>query len=338
MRGRRFAFEMSEARNRWGYGIAGVTALGLMACGPSPLDEEAPTAVRVILDYLPNAIHAGLYVAEAVGDFSEADLAVKVHAPTTTSDTLRLMAAGQAEIGLVSLFDFHQARSRGVPIKMVGAIVQEPLGAILSRDEFGVLRPADLAGKLVGISGVPSDTFALEWMVAFDGGTVDSFETVTIGFNTMPNLIAGNVQAAYGFWNYEGVQLMERGDGVVLRLVDYGAPRYPEIVLFAREDYLAENGRTVRDFLEALEKGYRAVLNDSEAALETLARSLEGETAASLRPYLAGLLPVFADEEGAVLRLDLETLTAFAEWVTASGVLVIAEPVSAYATNEYVTK
>src|SRR5579863_3440683 len=98
----------------------------LLLAGCRGKAREAPPGssrqVRVILDYLPNAVHAGLYQAEAAGYFRDEGLQVRIDAPTSSSDTLRLMAAGQAEFGLVSLLDFLSVRAKGEPLKIVMAI------------------------------------------------------------------------------------------------------------------------------------------------------------------------------------------------------------------------
>ena len=135
--------------------------------------ENAPGSsrqVRVILDYLPNAVHVGLYQAEAAGYFRDEGLNVRIDAPTSSSDTLRLMAAGQAEFGLVSLLDFMSVRAKGEPLKIVMAVEQRPLAALIALKKSGIERPSDLEGRLVGTTGVVSDDAGVKWMVKHDGG------------------------------------------------------------------------------------------------------------------------------------------------------------------------
>ena len=105
-----------------------VAFLALAGCGKKPggASSGSTQQIRVILDYLPNAIHAGFYQAEAAGYFLDEGLNVKIDAPTSSSDTLRLMAAGQAEFGLVSLLDFMSVRAKGEPLKIVMAVEQRP--------------------------------------------------------------------------------------------------------------------------------------------------------------------------------------------------------------------
>src|SRR3984957_7183059 len=113
--------------------------------------------VRLILDYLPNAVHAGLYQAEAAGYFRDEGLTVRIDAPTSSPDTLCLVEAGRADFGLVSLLVFMSVRAKGEPLKIVMAVEQRPLGALIALKKSAIDRPRDLKGRLVGTTGVLSD-------------------------------------------------------------------------------------------------------------------------------------------------------------------------------------
>ena len=113
----------------------------------------AARQVRVILDYLPNAVHAGFYQAQAAGYFRDEGLNVRIDAPTSSSDTLRLMAAGQAEFGLVSLLDFMSVRAKGEPLKIVMAVEQRPLAAMIALKKSGIERPQGSQGAAGGNDG-----------------------------------------------------------------------------------------------------------------------------------------------------------------------------------------
>ena len=52
-----------------------------------------------MLDYLPNADHAGIYAAQANGDFKQAGLDLKIRQPTDASAPLKQVAAGRADLG-----------------------------------------------------------------------------------------------------------------------------------------------------------------------------------------------------------------------------------------------
>jgi putative hydroxymethylpyrimidine transport system substrate-binding protein len=312
-------------------------ALILAGCG-GKAGDSAPAVVepvRVILDYLPNAVHAGLYQAEAAGYFQGEGLSVRIDAPTSSSDTLRLMAAGQANFGLVSLLDFISVRAKGEPLKIVMAIEQRPLAALIALKKSHIERPRDLAGRLVGTTGVISDDAGVKWMVQRDGGDPSSVRLINIGFNTAQQIIAGNVDAAFGFWSQEGVQVAAREPATVMRLNDYGAPPYPELIVFAREDFLAKHPELTRKFLRAAARGYDDAIAKPDVACAAMAGRVEGETAASLKPYLEAVTPVFRADAPAFGQINISVLRDYLAWIKQIGVLDAREDPAKFATNEY---
>ena len=91
------------------------------------------------------------------------------------------------------------------------------------------------------MTGVPSDLAAVNSMVTDAGGDPTKVKTVTIGFNAVQNLIGGKVDAAVGFWNAEGVQLQAQEPTKIFKLDEFGAPPYPELVAFTRNDNITGN-------------------------------------------------------------------------------------------------
>jgi putative hydroxymethylpyrimidine transport system substrate-binding protein len=314
-----------------------VAALILAGCHEKAREASpnSPRQIRVILDYLPNAVHVGFYQAEAAGYFRDEGLKVRIDAPTSSSDTLRLMAAGQAEFGLVSLMDFMSVRAKGEPLKIVMALEQRPLAALIALKKSGIDRPRDLKGRLVGTTGVVSDDAGVRWMVKHDGGDASSVRLINIGFNTAQEIIAGNVDAAFGFWNQEGVQVAAHRPATVMRLNDYGVPPYPELIVFARNDFLAREPRTVRGFLRAVARGYDDAVSKPDVACAAMAARVEGETTEGLRPYLEALNPVLRADAPAFGRLNLSVLRDYLTWTKEIGVLDLREDPANFATNEF---
>jgi putative hydroxymethylpyrimidine transport system substrate-binding protein len=254
-----------------------VAALLLAGCGD---DDGAPgdaRSVRVILDFVPNAVHAPLYAASRQGDDARHGIRLDLQPPGSTSDTLKLVASGGADLGIADLVDLALARERGEPFVAVAAIVQRPTAAVLTLADGPVTRPRELEGRTVGLTGVPSDPAIVRSVIRADGGDPDAARYVTIGFNAVPSLIAGSVDAAIGFWPADGVQLETEGHPVrSFKLDDYGAPPFPELVLFTRETVVEEDAELIEAVRRTLVDGYSRMEDDPEAALDDLAAAAPG--------------------------------------------------------------
>jgi putative hydroxymethylpyrimidine transport system substrate-binding protein len=205
----------------------------------------------------------------ASGTYKANNVGLKIQTPTSTSDTLRLLATRRADFGIVSLLDFLTSYQQRQPITAFMALEQRPLGSLLTLENSGITSPKDLEGQLVGVTGVPSDLAAVRSMVSYDGGDPAKVKTVTIGFNAVQNLISGKVKAAVGFWNAEGVQLQQQQPTKVFKLDEFGAPPYPELVAFTRNQTIQGNPALVCAFVKATVDGYQQATANPDQAYRT---------------------------------------------------------------------
>ena len=108
-------------------------ALGVTACGEKTETPGTGAVERVnlVLDYLPNADHAGIYAAMAEGEFKTAKLDVKPRTPSDPSAPLKLLAAGKADLAISYEPELLLARAKGADLVSVGALVQTPLTSLV---------------------------------------------------------------------------------------------------------------------------------------------------------------------------------------------------------------
>jgi len=291
--------------------LASAASLSLAACGGGEREQ-----VTLALDFQPNAAHAGVYAA--LGDDLDArrELDLRVRVPSASTDSLKLLAAGRADVSVVDIHDLGLAREEGSDLVGVGALVQRPLAAVIAR-RGEVRRPRDLEGRRVGVTGLPSDDAVLRAVVEDDGGDFERVERVTIGFSAVPSLVARRVEAVVSFWNAEGVALRERGVPTrEFRVDDHGAPRYPELVLVTERATLRERTETVAKLLATLATGTRAALADREATVAELAEA-SGADEQLVRAQLAAVAPALRPP----VRLDRAALEEWAEFDARFGIL-----------------
>src|SRR4051794_18242029 len=282
-------------------------ALALAAAGCGGSGGANPTVV-VALDFTPNAAHASIYEAVRRGFDRQRGVRIRIRAPGSAPDSLKLLAAGRADLGVLDIQDLALARARGADLVGVAALVQRPLGAIIARPNIG--RPRDLAGHRVGVSGLPSDPAFLRAVVQGDGGNFKNLHLITIGFAAVPNLIQKKVDAVPAFWNAEGVTLRRRGVPVrIFRVEDYGAPPYPEVVLVTSRRTLERRREAVLATLQAIGEGTRSTLENPEPVVQRIAEA--GSTDPGLvRAQLAAIRPALSPP----LTLDRAVLRQWAAW------------------------
>ena len=300
--------------------LATVLAIGLAACGGDGAEPGASREATLVLDFQPNAVHSGIYAALAAGYYSDGGVDLEVREPAASTDAPKLLATGRADFAILDIHDLGIARERGLDLVGVAAIVQRPLAAVIAGDGGIVRRPRDLEGGSVGVTGLPSDDAVLDSVLEADGADAEAVDRVTIGFESVAALAAGKVDAATAFWNAEGVALSERGVPTrEFRVDDYGAPRYPELVLCVDRETTMDDSELVDDVVEATAAGYEDVLADPEAALEDLIAGAEGLDRDQQRAQLNALLD--ADAFSPPGALDREALADWAQWDADFGIV-----------------
>jgi NitT/TauT family transport system substrate-binding protein/putative hydroxymethylpyrimidine transport system substrate-binding protein len=289
--------------------------LAVFAAGCGGGDGNDSRRMTLALDFTPNAVHAPIYAAVRKGYDRDHGIRLRIRPPGSAPDALKLLAGGRADVAVLDIHDLGLARESGKDFVGVGALVQRPLAAIITRRD--VRRPRDLEGRRVGVSGLPSDPAVLRAVMEDDGGDVKRAKLVTIGFSAVPSLIDRRVAGVPAFWNAEGVVLRRRGVKTrEFRVDDYGAPRYPEVVLFTTRRILERRRPAIKAVVEAVRDGVRNVLRDPEPAVRDIARAGNSDDGL-VRAQLKAVSPAFSPP----LVLRRSVLEDWASWDARFGVL-----------------
>jgi putative hydroxymethylpyrimidine transport system substrate-binding protein len=296
----------------WAALLAAVlVATVLIACDDDGAEPGASQEATLVLDFQPNAVHAGIYAALHRGYFEEEGIELKIREPSTSSDAPKLLEAGRADLAVMDINDFGIALERGLELRPIAAVVRRPLAAVIAGDREAVTRPRDLENGTVGVTGLPSDDAVLDAVLEADAADPSSVERVTIGFESVAALSAGRVDAATAFWNAEGVTLRRLGVPTrEFRVDDYGAGAYPELLVVTTRESAAASLTT--GFHAALERSYRGLGSDPDAALADLVAEVpdldEGEQSAQMQ----ALIEADAFGTGAVERDHVMDWLSFA--------------------------
>lgn len=259
-----------------------VLALGLSACGEKKDLTAAPShggqPLTLMLDWVPNADHVGLYRAVAEGDFARAGIDLHVQVPTDPATPLQLVAAGKVDAAISYEPEVLLARDRGLPLVSVAAIVQRPLTSIISLGTKRITSPAQLRGKRVGDAGIGYQHAYLDTLLAHAGVAAGSVSEVNVGANLVPAMLSGRVDATLGgYWNYEAIQLQQAGKRPnVTRVDQVGVPTYQELVLVVRRSTIASHTDLIRRFTQALARGYESVRRNPQAGVNSLVSANPG--------------------------------------------------------------
>lgn len=307
------------------------------ALSPLPAALPHPVKATLILDFVPNAVHAGIYRALAEGIYRREGIGLKVIEPSETQDTLSLIDAGKADFGLADGSDVATLIAKGGDAQAIMAIAQRPLGGLITRASEHLSSPARLQGKTVGITGVPSDSAVLDTEVRAAGGDPGKVHVVTVGFNGAQALRAGKIAAFTGFWPADGVQLQVTGEPVTsFKLDQWGGPPYPGLVAFSNRHLIASDPALVRDFVAATVRGYQLTLRNPQRSLHDLLAMNPEVQAKVARASLAAYLPLYT-EDGKVPfgTLQAAHVEALSHWMVGHKLIGAPVPFARYGTDRF---
>jgi putative hydroxymethylpyrimidine transport system substrate-binding protein len=305
-----------------------------------PAAAAGPQHVTLTLDWTPNPDHVGLYYARDEGLFAKAGLDVSIHAPSDPTAPLKLVAAGKTDFGVSYEQEVFFAAAKKLPVVAVAAIVPQPLNSIMSIDPT-LKRVADLRGKTVGITGVPSDDASLDTALSSAGLRRSDVKVVTVGYNLLPALLAHRVDAILGVYrNVEGIELERRGlKPTIIPLNRAGVPFYDELVLVASASRLDSDpvyADTVQRFVRALRLGTAAARSHPQRSLAIL-RKATGSDAGFLAKATPATLALLAGTHGVGCMRAAEW-QRFGAWMHRRGLLKTPVPTSAAMTTRFLPK
>jgi ABC-type nitrate/sulfonate/bicarbonate transport system substrate-binding protein len=302
-----------------------LAAAGLSACGGGHASggsssRGASPRVSLVLDFTPNAVHAGIYTALQRGYDRDAGIDLHVIVPSQSTDAIKLLATGRADFAILDIHDLAIARERGQRIAGILPIVEQPLASVIAAPS--IHDPAQLQGRTVGVTGDPSDTAVLDSVLRGSHAVPAKVKRITIGFDAVADLLAGRVDAATAFWNDEGVTLQRRRPGFhVFRVDRYGAPSYPELVVCASDAFLHAHPDLARALVHTLSRGYDAVVGHPQAAARALESQVPGLDPTLVSAELAKLEPAFTGPEHRFGVLDVPLLRRWARWEQRFGIV-----------------
>jgi putative hydroxymethylpyrimidine transport system substrate-binding protein len=299
--------------------VALALVFGLVGCGGFS-DNSSNNRVNLMLDFFPNADHAGIYAAP----FKSQGLEVRIRTPSDPSAPLKLLAAGKADLAVSYEPEVLRARDKGLPVEAVAALVRVPLTSIVSLPQAGIRTAADLRGKTVGTAGIDYQTAYLKAIAP--AGVKER----NVGFDLVPALVSGKVDAVLGaYWNYEAVQLRQKGRAPrVIRIEQAGVPTYDELVIAANERDVRDHPDRIRKFLKALSEGTARLDRHPGDALLKANPSLDPKLQ---RASVTATLPYFKPVKGRPYGyMDPGGWRRFTAFMHANGLLKRSSPGGAF--------
>jgi len=289
--------------------------------------QEQP--FTLLLDWFVNPNHGPVMVAQELGYFRQAGLAMTIVPPSDPNDPPRLVAAGRGDVAVSYPHTQIFQAAQDIPTMRIGALVDTPLSTITVLADGPVRTLADFRGRKVGYSLSGIEVAMLRVMLASAGVKPDAVELINVNFALSPSLLTKRVDGVIGaFRNFELFQLeIEGSKGRAFFLEDHGVPTHDALTFAANRERARAGDPRLRRFLDAVERGVQFCTNQPEAAWGLFIKGRANLDNELNRRAWGATLPRFAHVPGAV---DIARERRFAEFLHAGGLIPRVPPVDSW--------
>lgn len=303
----------------------------------APAEPKTLTEVEVMLDWVPNTNHTGLFVAQEKGWYEEAGLKVNIIQPGETA-VEQVVAAGSADFGVSYQEGVTLARVEGVPIVSVAAVIQHNTSGFASRAEAGISRPKDFEGKAYGGFGSPVEQPMLELLMSCDGGDISQVEFIDTGFADFLAVTERDIDFAWIFYGWDGINAQLKGvDLNVVMLNEWQAcvPDYYTPVIITGEKLIQEQPDTVRAFVSATARGYELAIANPEEAAEILLKAAPENDPELIKASQKWLSEQYQADAAQWGLQDEAVWQRYGDWLLEQGILAQKLEATSAFSNEF---
>ena len=237
---------------------------------------QANEKVIYRLKWLRNVSVVGALYAESHHLFEKAGLDVEVKAGGPERDAIRELELGYADFGEASADQVLRARTKGAPVVVIAQLFQvNPLHWMYRPEETQIEKPADLKGKVIGVTFGGNDETIMRTLLAEAGLGNSDVKLFSVRYDYTP-FYRRQVQLWPVYRNAQGplieAQLDKAGEKTAyFSPAEFGVKFVANCVV-TESRTLTEKPELVKRFLAALLEGWKQALDpkNQEEAITTL--------------------------------------------------------------------
>ena len=310
----------------------------LAGCGAGSTTEETQE-ITLAMGFIPNVQFAPYYVAMEKGYFAEEGINLTLDYGME-HDLVELVSANELKFAIASGDQVFLGRSGGRAIRYVANWYRR-FPVAVSSIAHDISDPKALEGKTVGLPGLFGANY-IGWLALASAAEVDTdnVQLEAIGFNQVPVLAEGQVDAVVVYATNEPLQLAAAGyDPSNIYVADF-----IDLVangMITNEETIKNEPELVQGMVRAMLRGIQDVINDPDGAFEIVRQekwgtAIDDKNAETQRAVLDASLDFWRNDTPGILPESAWQTSQ--EFMLNAGLLDKEMPLSEVYTNEFVEK
>jgi NitT/TauT family transport system substrate-binding protein len=246
------------------------------ACGYK--ENPPPDNISYRLKWLFNISSAGDIWADVHGHFQKQGLTVNVKPGGPERDAIKELELGHAHFGVASADQVIRAVSKGAPIVVLAQLFQEnPLQWIYRPDKTKLESPADLKGKIIGVTFGGNDETIMRALLAKHDIDENDVGLFSVRYDYTP-FYQGNVDLWPIYRNAQAIiignRLKDAGEKIAFFNPHEAGITFVANSVITTQKFLEEHPETVKKFMDALLTAWKESLDPAnrEKVIETVHR------------------------------------------------------------------
>lgn len=293
--------------------------------------------VDLILDWVPNTNHTGLYVAIEKGYFKDENIELNIKSAPEDS-TSDLIINNKAPFGIYYQDSMASKLSKGANITAVAAIIENNTSGLLSLKESNINSPKDMVNKKYGSWNDPVEMAMINYILKKNN--IDSVKFVpNVDSNSIAALENKIFDFCWIFYAWDGILAKFTGvktNFYYLKDLDEKLNYYSPIII-ANNDYLKNNKEQAKRVMRAIKKGYIYAINNPKESAEILIKyapelKTKKEFIILSQIYLSKQYATNPSKWG---EFDANRWNEFYKWLNDNNVMKNPIPLNVGFTNEY---
>lgn len=257
----------------------------------------AQDKLKVMTDWSPHGMHAGLFLAKQKGWFQEAGLDVEILDGKGSTATIQQVGAGQIDVGFAQLAAMAVARSNGVPLTSIACFVRAGDNGVMVPKGAGYKTMKDLEGKRVAYAAASTTGPFMDAFLKASGTSRDKMTLVNVDAGSLVNVYtSGNVDAVSSTVAFflPIVEKVRPSEGIMWADVGLRLPGYG---LLVQQRMVTERAALLQKFVPVVNRAWAYIFdNHVDEAVDAILKQRQNEKLdpAVLKAQVQLYMPLFA--------------------------------------------